>query len=81
MIPIHYKKCDLEFDMYTQPLWDWALDMLQDPLLAPHFIWDAQHLYKHNGTRYKCFIDDPWTADCWWRIKVCTLAFVVVIVS
>jgi len=55
--------------------------MLQDPLLAPHFVWDAQRLYKHNGTRYERFIDEPWTADRWWRIQVCTLAFVVVIVS
>ncbi|KAG1796238.1 uncharacterized protein HD556DRAFT_1431370 [Suillus plorans] len=33
---------DLVFHVYTCPLWDWALDLLQDPLLAPHFVWDAQ---------------------------------------
>ena len=56
--------------MYTRPLWNWALDLLSDPLLAPHFIWDTQCLYKHNGVRYEHFIDEPWTADRWWEVQV-----------
>ncbi|KAF8547098.1 hypothetical protein OG21DRAFT_1527385 [Imleria badia] len=69
VLPVHYKEQDLEFDLYMWPLWDWVLDLLADPLLAPHFIWDAQRLYKHNGTRYEQFIDEPWTADRWWKIQ------------
>ncbi|KIK76333.1 hypothetical protein PAXRUDRAFT_91038, partial [Paxillus rubicundulus Ve08.2h10] len=67
-VPIHYKK-ELEFNMYTQPLWDWAMDMLQDPLLVPHFMWDVQYLYKYNGECVKQFIHEPWTADQWWNIQ------------
>ncbi|KIJ21105.1 hypothetical protein PAXINDRAFT_160453 [Paxillus involutus ATCC 200175] len=61
-IPVNYKKEELEFDIL-------AMDMLQDPLLAPHFMWDVQHLYKHNGERFKHFIHEPWTVDCWWKLQ------------
>ncbi|KAG1836405.1 hypothetical protein DFJ58DRAFT_719098 [Suillus subalutaceus] len=40
-ITARHKREDLTFDVYTRPLWDWALDLLQDPLLAPHFPWTA----------------------------------------
>jgi hypothetical protein len=46
------------------------MDLLQDTRLAPSFVWDAQRLYKHNGTGFERFIDEPWTADRWWRIQV-----------
>ncbi|KAG1899028.1 uncharacterized protein F5891DRAFT_1190206 [Suillus fuscotomentosus] len=69
VISVPYKKEEIEFDVHTRPLWDWAMDLLQDPLLAPHFVWDAQRLYKHDGTDFKRFIHEPWTADRWWRIQ------------
>jgi hypothetical protein len=47
------------------------MDLLQDPLLAPHFVWDAQRLYKHDGTHFERFIHEPWTADRWWEVQVC----------
>ncbi|KAG0691632.1 hypothetical protein DFH29DRAFT_884029 [Suillus ampliporus] len=40
-ISVDYKQDKLEFEVYTQSLWDWALDSLQEPLLAPHFLWTA----------------------------------------
>ncbi|KAF8834126.1 hypothetical protein BDN67DRAFT_992728 [Paxillus ammoniavirescens] len=69
-VPVQHKKQDLEYKVYIQPLWDWAMDLLQDPLLSPFFTWDTQHLYKHNGTRFEQFIDEPWTADRWWKIQL-----------
>ncbi|KAF8136183.1 hypothetical protein EV363DRAFT_1395325 [Boletus edulis] len=69
-ISVPYKQETLEFEVYTRPLWEWALDLLEDPLLAPHFVWDAQRLYKHDGTRFERFIHEPWTADRWWDIQV-----------
>ncbi|KIJ19761.1 hypothetical protein PAXINDRAFT_7042 [Paxillus involutus ATCC 200175] len=42
---------------------------LSNPLLAPHFIWDAERLYKHNGTEFERFFDEPWTGDHWWDIQ------------
>ncbi|KAI6102268.1 hypothetical protein F5141DRAFT_1065743 [Pisolithus sp. B1] len=56
-----YKGDDVTFQVHVHPLWDWALDLLQNPLLAPHFVWDAQHLFKYNG-------------DCWWDIQAPELA-------
>ncbi|KIK92437.1 hypothetical protein PAXRUDRAFT_13237 [Paxillus rubicundulus Ve08.2h10] len=52
-VPIHYKKEELKFDMYTRPLWDWAMDMLQDPLLTPHFVSCSagEELLKEQGLR------------------------------
>ncbi|KAF8134322.1 hypothetical protein EV363DRAFT_1161139, partial [Boletus edulis] len=68
-ISVPYMQETLEFEVYTRPLWEWALDLLEDPLLTPHFVWDAQRLYKHDGTRFERFIHEPWTADCWWDIQ------------
>ncbi|KAI5987001.1 hypothetical protein EDC04DRAFT_2527433, partial [Pisolithus marmoratus] len=64
-----HAKYNLEFDVHYRPLWDWAMDILQDPHLQPHFVWDAQCLYKCNGECFECFIDEPWTGDRWWNIQ------------
>ncbi|KAG1897930.1 uncharacterized protein F5891DRAFT_1129641 [Suillus fuscotomentosus] len=40
-----------------------------DPLLAPHFVWDAQQVYKHDGTHYEHFYHEPWTGDHWWNVQ------------
>ncbi|KAG1775238.1 hypothetical protein EV702DRAFT_1180452 [Suillus placidus] len=69
VISVPYKKEEIEFNVHTWPLWDWAMDLLQDPLLALHFIWDVQRLYKHDGADFTQFIHEPWTADRWWRIQ------------
>ncbi|KIK81387.1 hypothetical protein PAXRUDRAFT_15268 [Paxillus rubicundulus Ve08.2h10] len=58
-----YKKEMKTFDLHFQPLWDWALDLLANPILAPHFVWDAQHLFKHDGVDYKHFCTKPWTGE------------------
>ncbi|KAG2140493.1 uncharacterized protein EDB93DRAFT_1089821, partial [Suillus bovinus] len=63
-----------KFDMHYRPLWDWALDLLQDSRLAPHFVFDTQHLTKFNGEQCVCFIDEPWTADAFWDAQVCLAA-------
>ncbi|KAG0692108.1 hypothetical protein DFH29DRAFT_985943 [Suillus ampliporus] len=47
---------------HALPLWEWALNLLDNPVLAPHFVWDAQHVYKHNGTEFERFYNEPWTA-------------------
>ncbi|KAG1795406.1 uncharacterized protein HD556DRAFT_1431701 [Suillus plorans] len=68
-ITVEHKREDLKYNVYTRPLWDWALDLLQDPLLAPHFVWDAQRLYRHNRMCYERFVHEPWTGDCWWNVQ------------
>ncbi|KAG1788983.1 uncharacterized protein HD556DRAFT_1433910 [Suillus plorans] len=52
VVLVPYKNKVHEFDMHYRPLWEWALDMLRDRRLAPHFVFDAQRLYKFNGTRF-----------------------------
>ncbi|KAG0708008.1 hypothetical protein DFH29DRAFT_979597 [Suillus ampliporus] len=69
IVPIEYKKETIEYEFYSWPLWDWAMDLLANPLLALHFVWDAQRLYKHNGTRFERFFHEPWTGDCWWNLQ------------
>ncbi|KAI6041932.1 hypothetical protein EDC04DRAFT_2601243 [Pisolithus marmoratus] len=64
-----YKGEDMMFPVYVCTLWDWALDLLQNPFLTPHFIWDAQQLFKHDGKKYECFYTEPWMGDHWWDIQ------------
>ncbi|KAL4071106.1 hypothetical protein V8B97DRAFT_2024014 [Scleroderma yunnanense] len=37
------------FKVHTKLMWDWALNLLTNPQSAPHFVWDAECVYKHNG--------------------------------
>jgi hypothetical protein len=47
------------------------MDHVTDPFLAPHIQWDAQRLFKFDGTKYIRFIHEPHTADRFWDIQVC----------
>ncbi|KAI5997674.1 hypothetical protein F5J12DRAFT_785137 [Pisolithus orientalis] len=68
-VKVPYKKEECTFEAHIRPLWEWALDILENPFLSPHFTWDAQRLYRHNGIEYECFYDEPWTGDYWWDIQ------------
>ncbi|KAI6006563.1 hypothetical protein F5J12DRAFT_782832 [Pisolithus orientalis] len=69
VISAPYKGKEMEFEVHTWPVWDWALDLLANPQLAPHFVWDAEWVYKHNGEEYEHFYGEPWTCDHWWDIQ------------
>ncbi|KAF8136888.1 hypothetical protein K438DRAFT_2120589 [Mycena galopus ATCC 62051] len=58
------------FEMYARPLWNWTLDLIQDPRLAPCFVWDAVKMYRHDGTFFVRFWNEPWTADAYWQLQV-----------
>ncbi|KAI6035879.1 hypothetical protein EDC04DRAFT_2604787 [Pisolithus marmoratus] len=64
-----YKGEDVMFQVHACPLWDWALDHFQNLSLTPHFVWDAQCLFKHDGEKYECFYTEPWTGNHWWDIQ------------
>ncbi|KAK0437439.1 uncharacterized protein EV420DRAFT_1669760 [Desarmillaria tabescens] len=66
-VPLRGK--DYTFDVYRRDLWTWALDLIQDPLLEPHFVWDAVQLSKWNGQAFERFIDEPWTAQAFWDLQ------------
>ncbi|KAH9901641.1 hypothetical protein C8Q73DRAFT_636091 [Cubamyces lactineus] len=64
-----YKKKERTFTMYCRSLFEWSLGLLKDPMLASKFIWHAQRLFKYNGTSWERFVDEPNTADGWWRAE------------
>ncbi|KAG1845088.1 hypothetical protein DFJ58DRAFT_717530 [Suillus subalutaceus] len=68
-VAVTYKKNEQVYEVHARPIWDWALDLLDNPLLAPHFVWDACRVYKHNGAQFERFFDEPWTGDRWWDIQ------------
>ncbi|KAH0826712.1 hypothetical protein J3R83DRAFT_5109 [Lanmaoa asiatica] len=69
-ITVPYKREERSYEVHTRPVWEWALDLLQNPLLAPHFKWDAQRLYKRSAAgEFERFYDEPWTGDNWWDIQ------------
>ncbi|KAI0683945.1 hypothetical protein BC835DRAFT_1241405, partial [Cytidiella melzeri] len=62
-ITILYNGQPKTFEFHSRSLWEWIFSQVQDPLLAPHFEWDAQRLSKFNGTKWVRFYDEPWTAS------------------
>ncbi|KAF9494401.1 hypothetical protein BDN71DRAFT_1431771 [Pleurotus eryngii] len=46
------------------------MKLVQDPWLAPHFEWNAKHLFKYNGESWVRFYDELVTGDLWWEIQV-----------
>ncbi|KAG1899351.1 uncharacterized protein F5891DRAFT_1128989 [Suillus fuscotomentosus] len=68
-VPVTYKKDEQVYEVHAWPIWDWALDLLDNPLLVPQFVWDACCVYKRNDTEFECFFDEPWTGDRWWDIQ------------
>ncbi|KAK0475755.1 hypothetical protein IW261DRAFT_1422042 [Armillaria novae-zelandiae] len=66
-IPLHGR--DQTFDVYRRNLWTWALELIQNPTLEPHFFWDAVQLSKWNGKAFERFIDEPWTAQAFWDLQ------------
>ncbi|KAH9888565.1 hypothetical protein C8Q73DRAFT_776637 [Cubamyces lactineus] len=68
-VTVPYKKEDRTYTMYCRPLFEWSLGLLKDPLLASKFVWHAQRLYKYNGRTWERFVDEPNTADGWWKVE------------
>ncbi|KAF8971925.1 hypothetical protein BDZ97DRAFT_1901552 [Flammula alnicola] len=62
-------KTFVEFDVWSRPLWEWCHELLTDHNIVSKFQWDAQRLYKFNGTNFERCINEPWTADAWWNAQ------------
>ncbi|KAH9958378.1 hypothetical protein BJV74DRAFT_789349, partial [Russula compacta] len=56
-----YKNVDRTFEIHYHLLWDWALDLLNDEHLVPHFEWDVCKLFKFNGEEWVQCFNEPWT--------------------
>ncbi|KAK0434530.1 uncharacterized protein EV420DRAFT_1623783 [Desarmillaria tabescens] len=57
------------FDVYCLNLWNWILELVKDSTLEPHFVWDATHLSKWNGSTFERFVNEPWTAQAFWDLQ------------
>ncbi|KAJ7695581.1 hypothetical protein B0H14DRAFT_3100500 [Mycena olivaceomarginata] len=68
-VEVPYKNTLVLFKMHARPLWNWALDLVQDPCLAKCFVWDAVKMYRHNGKSFVRFWNEPWTADAFWELQ------------
>ncbi|KAK0506766.1 hypothetical protein EDD18DRAFT_1315910 [Armillaria luteobubalina] len=69
MVTVPLRGRDQTFDVYRRNLWMWALELIQNPTLEPHFFWDAVKLSKWNGKAFERFIDEPWTAQAFWDLQ------------
>lgn len=67
-----YKGQSQHFDVWVRPIWTWVEDMLQNPDLIHHFVWDACHMSKFDEqtNSWVRFYDEPWTADRFWETQV-----------
>lgn len=65
-----YKNTDQTFEFRMRDPWDWAVDMVMDPMLAPHFVWDAQIQSSWTGDGWERFYTEPWTANLFWEAQV-----------
>jgi hypothetical protein len=70
-VVVPFRGVDQTFQFYHRSLWDWAIDLLQDPEVGPHFVFDAQQLSKFDGEKFVRFIHEPWTANMFWEYQVC----------
>ncbi|TFK18308.1 hypothetical protein FA15DRAFT_603515, partial [Coprinopsis marcescibilis] len=73
-ITIPYKDENIDFDVWTRPIWDWVKELLEDRSIVSRFEWDAQQIYRKNleqdGTRsHSRMFTEPWTADAWWETQ------------
>ncbi|KIJ60954.1 hypothetical protein HYDPIDRAFT_169974 [Hydnomerulius pinastri MD-312] len=64
-----YKKEVRIYNVHTWPIWEWVLDLSENELSALHFIWDAQHLFKHDGHEFEHFYNELWMGEHWWEIQ------------
>ncbi|KAG2738194.1 hypothetical protein P692DRAFT_20669266, partial [Suillus brevipes Sb2] len=69
MISVPYDGTIREFDLHYRNLWEWATDLLRDPQLFPHMVFDAQHFSKFDGKTFVTFVDEPYTAEAFWNVQ------------
>ncbi|KAG1833304.1 hypothetical protein DFJ58DRAFT_719440 [Suillus subalutaceus] len=58
-----------DYEIHYRDLWELAADMLQNPRLFPHFMFDAHCLSKFDGNTFVSFVDEPFTARDIWDVQ------------
>ncbi|KAG1762507.1 hypothetical protein EDD22DRAFT_778368 [Suillus occidentalis] len=69
VISVPYDDSIRQFELYYRDLWEWAADLLRDPRLFPHMVFDAQRFSKFDGKTFVRFIDEPFTAETFWNVQ------------
>lgn len=67
---VPYKNQQRTFEIQMRDPWDWAVDILMDPVLAPCLVWDAQIRSSWIGDDWERFFTEPWTAESFWDAQV-----------
>ncbi|KAG2048600.1 hypothetical protein BDR06DRAFT_895243, partial [Suillus hirtellus] len=58
-VVVPFQGDDKTFQLFHHSIWDWAVDLLQDPQVGLHFVFDAEWLLKFNGDKFIQFIHEP----------------------
>ncbi|KAG2109978.1 uncharacterized protein F5147DRAFT_745420 [Suillus discolor] len=69
VILVPYDGKTWNFDLHYRDLWGLASDVLGDPHIFPHFMFDAQHLSKFDGETFVRFVNKPYTAQDFWDVQ------------
>jgi len=69
-ISVPYNGENRTFTVACRPLWDWAVDLISDSRLAPHFEWNARKIFKHERGHVTRVFTEPSTADAFWEFQV-----------
>lgn len=69
-VSVPYRQEMRTYDFHFRPLWDWAMNIVDHPRLAPQFTWDAEKILKFNGLDWERVYHEPWTANDWWSVQV-----------
>jgi hypothetical protein len=69
-VSVPYKGEQRSYDVHHRNLWDWAVDLVQHPQLAPQFHWDAEKVFMRNDDQLTRVYHEPWTADAFWDVQV-----------
>lgn len=77
-LQLRHKDTVFDFTVHYLDLWDWMKALINDPKLFPHFQLDPVQLFKYDGSNFRRFVNDPWTANYWWELQVLICFFIYI---
>ncbi|KAG1730131.1 uncharacterized protein EDB91DRAFT_1239146 [Suillus paluster] len=69
-VVVPFQGIDKTFPLFHRSLWDWATDLLQDPQVGPHFVFNPQRLSKFDSKKFVWFIHELWTTNNFWEYQL-----------
>ncbi|KAF7764020.1 hypothetical protein Agabi119p4_8557 [Agaricus bisporus var. burnettii] len=70
-VSVMYKNIPISYPFKFRDPWEWILEVVKDPQLAPLIAWEAQRVFHwdHIAETFLRFVDEPWTAEALWEIQ------------